>query len=203
MHPDHITSLPCATHEIERWLPIPDWVAYDVSDWGRVRSYYVPGYCGVVDRQRLKPKIVGGNPTVEGYRSVCLYKQNSRSGKTVTIHILVLEAFVGPRPRGLEGCHNDGDGSNNHLSNLRWDTRSENILDRFRHGACRVAKLTEADIPVIWARLLAKDPIKDIASDYGVTVLNIQHIKAGRRWSYITRDLPGQPTFRHRGRSSR
>lgn len=50
------------------------------------------------------------------------------------ISSLVLEAFVGLRPPGLQTCHNDGDSTNDHLSNLRWDTPSENMWDKTRHG---------------------------------------------------------------------
>lgn len=47
---------------------------------------------------------------------------------------LVLMAFIGPAPEGTEGCHNDGDVSNNHYTNLRWDTHEENCRDIIRHG---------------------------------------------------------------------
>ncbi len=50
------------------------------------------------------------------------------------VHRLVLEAFVGPCPKGMECCHNDGDPTNNNLSNLRWDTRKANSADRKKHG---------------------------------------------------------------------
>ena len=50
------------------------------------------------------------------------------------VHILVLTAFVGPRPEGMYGLHWDDDPDNNHLSNLRWGTPSENSLDANRNG---------------------------------------------------------------------
>ncbi len=50
------------------------------------------------------------------------------------VHRLVLEAFVGPCPEGMECCHHDGNPANNHVSNLRWDTRKGNAADRDRHG---------------------------------------------------------------------
>lgn len=50
------------------------------------------------------------------------------------IHRLVLAAFVGAPPEGLIGCHNDGNKLNNHVSNLRWDTYSSNMLDAVKHG---------------------------------------------------------------------
>ncbi|HXS32025.1 MAG TPA: HNH endonuclease, partial [Steroidobacteraceae bacterium] len=56
------------------------------------------------------------------------------------VHCLVLEAFVGPRPQGLVGCHYDGDVWNNHLSNLRWDTQAANIQDAIRHGTAVLEK---------------------------------------------------------------
>ena len=57
------------------------------------------------------------------------------------VHRLVLETFAGPQPRGMEACHNDGVRSNNHLSNLRWDTRSNNAKDAVKHGTSPVLKM--------------------------------------------------------------
>lgn len=54
--------------------------------------------------------------------------------KTIMGHRLVLLAFVGPPPDGMEACHNDGNRWNNHLTNLRWDTRKSNHADQFKHG---------------------------------------------------------------------
>jgi len=50
------------------------------------------------------------------------------------IHRLVLIAFVGLQPDGMEALHRDGDPGNNTLSNLRWGTHSENQLDQVAHG---------------------------------------------------------------------
>lgn len=69
---------------------------------------------------------------VSGHMSVHL----RFDGKSITrtVHSLVLEAFVGPRPDGMEGCHWDDDPSNNRVENLRWGTRSDNMNDRVRNG---------------------------------------------------------------------
>ena len=50
------------------------------------------------------------------------------------VHTLVAAAFLGPKPEGLDTCHCDGDKDNNHVSNLRYDTRRENNLDNVSHG---------------------------------------------------------------------
>lgn len=105
---------------------------YEVSDLGRVRSID-----RVVERGNgllvVKGRVLAAWPTPPmGYRAVTL----SKGGKTkkVRVHNLVLEAFVGPRPCGLMGCHDDGDLNNNLLSNLRWDTQASNVSDAVRHG---------------------------------------------------------------------
>jgi hypothetical protein len=74
------------------------------------------------------------------------------SGKIVSVHLLVLEAFVGPRPPGLEGCHANDIKADNRLVNLRWDTRKSNTRDKVRNDRIARgernawAKLTEAKI---------------------------------------------------------
>jgi hypothetical protein len=50
------------------------------------------------------------------------------------VHHLVLLAFIGPRPDGLQGLHFDDDASNNSLGNLRWGTPSANMHDCIRNG---------------------------------------------------------------------
>lgn len=64
-------------------------------------------------------------------------------GTSRRVHLLVLEAFVGPCPPGLEGCHTNGDGLDNKLTNLRWDTHAANMQDRLRHGRNPSANATE------------------------------------------------------------
>lgn len=59
---------------------------------------------------------------------------NLRAGVRRLIHRLILETFVGPCPGGMECCHNDGDPTNNALSNLRWDTSKANKADMAKHG---------------------------------------------------------------------
>lgn len=72
-----------------------------------------------------------------GYLTVNLSKDNKV--KFHLTHKLVAEAFLGPRPEGADICHNDGDKKNNCVSNLRFDSHSENCNDRARHGVCHSA----------------------------------------------------------------
>ncbi len=50
------------------------------------------------------------------------------------IHILVLEAFIGPCPPGMESCHGSNGKYDNSVSNLYWGTHSTNMQDKHRDG---------------------------------------------------------------------
>ena len=69
---------------------------------------------------------------IRRYTQVVLCKQGKPFCRRV--HRLMLEAFVGKCPKGMEACHNDGNPLNNNLANLRWGTRRENQMDRKIHG---------------------------------------------------------------------
>jgi hypothetical protein len=66
------------------------------------------------------------------YLRVALYRRGQQH--KFLVHRLVLEAFVGPCPEGMEACHNNGDPADNRLENLRWDTHSRNTVDCLQHG---------------------------------------------------------------------
>jgi hypothetical protein len=92
------------------------------------------------------------------------------------VHRLVLEAFIGLRPEGLECCHADGVRTNNRLENLRWDTHASNIADMRRHGTDPsgerhgMAKLTEQDVREIRRRYETGAVSQaSLALEFGVT----------------------------------
>jgi HNH endonuclease/NUMOD4 motif len=119
---------------MENWLPVPGYEGlYEASDQGRVRSLdRMVGNCHG-SLSRIRGKILSPAPHCRnGYPMVCLNRNGSR--EPTTVHRIVAAAFLGPRPGGMEVCHNDGDASNNRVENLRYDTRSENIRDTWRHG---------------------------------------------------------------------
>ena len=109
------------------WLPVPEWEGYyEVSDDGQVRSLD-----RVVNGRLRRGRLLSTKPSVVGYPRVALTR-GSKPTHTY-VHTLVLAAFAGPRPDGMEACHGDGDRTNNTASNLRWDTRAENAKDRIKH----------------------------------------------------------------------
>jgi hypothetical protein len=108
-----------------------------------------------------------------------------------SVHQLVLEAFGGPRPEGLQVRHKDGDRRNNALENLAWGTGKENAVDRVRHRTDPqgernpFAKLTEEQVRQIRARALAGEVSHRIAMDFPCTARNVRAIKVGRSWPHL------------------
>jgi hypothetical protein len=129
----------------EEWRPVVGYGGiYEVSNHGRVRSL-----------ERLVPHCQGGQRRISarmlkltvssttGYRVVNLRDAaGGRPSSLQSVHRLVLAAFAGPCPPGMEACHNDGDKINNHVSNLRWDTQSANNIDTVNHGGNHNANKT-------------------------------------------------------------
>jgi hypothetical protein len=105
----------------EEWRTVIGHPLYMVSDFGRVYSHRSQKY--------LRPGIASnGYPTV---------RLNGK--KTRTVHSLVIEAFIGPRPDKMEVRHKDGNRRNFVLNNLCYGTPSENQADAYRHGSRNAA----------------------------------------------------------------
>ena len=75
-----------------------------------------------------------------GYQEVNLTK-NGRQ-KVHLVHAVVLAAFTGPKPPGMQTRHLNGDSADNRLENLAYGTGSENQLDVVRHGMHNHARKT-------------------------------------------------------------
>lgn len=121
-----------ATQIPEVWRPVVGYEdSYEVSDHGRVRSIArsITTSDGTV--KRLQGKILKAAMN-RRHRHVALC--DGDGGKSYRVHRLVLAAFVGPLPDGLEVRHLDDDPNNNHRTNLVYGTRSENMRDRVVNG---------------------------------------------------------------------
>jgi hypothetical protein len=112
--------------EPEVWKPIPGFEGlYDVSNTGKVQSYRIRG-------MRTKPLLIPVLTLSQVLRGKYYVVSLGRGGgriKRYGVHRLVLEAFIGPCPEGMECCHNDGNPKNNSIDNLRWDTHINNVKD--------------------------------------------------------------------------
>ena len=169
----------------EIWKDIPGYEGkYQVSNLGRVKS--LPRIQewhhknGTVFSRSIPGRILRPGPINSGHLSVVL--GHGKPG--VLVHQLVMLAFVGEKPSGTEICHNDGNPANNHLENLRYDTRRENILDEYRSGRAKRTKLEVDQVREIRERLLSEEKVPTIASDYGVPNHIVYGIKEGRTYKW-------------------
>ena len=121
----------------EIWKPIPSTDGlYEASSFGQIRR--TGGLVTNVSGRTYthKGRVLKARVNKLGYWRVNLSVKGIRRDAQ-NVHRLVLEAFTGPCPVGMEGCHGDGDRSNNHINNLRWDTPVSNMADRSNHGTYR------------------------------------------------------------------
>ena len=175
----------------EHWLSVIGYEEYyEVSDWGRVRR--LTNGVGIPDPNR-KPTMMKLRYCPQRGQIRYLGVRLSINGvrKSFNVHSLVLTTFVGPRPKGKEAAHTDGNTRNARLSNLRWATPIENARDKMRHGTvakgskCGRSKLSEVDVLAIKRRLGRGDVGCRIASDYGVCPETVYLIKNGTNWKHL------------------
>lgn len=121
----------------EKWIAVPKYEGlYEVSDRGRVRSL------DRIDSRgwRRKGKVLSPRRHRNGHLRVDLWKNGK--GREMSVHRLVLLAFIGPCPKGMEACHWNDIPDDNRLQNLRWDDRSANLHDSVRNGSHHNANRT-------------------------------------------------------------
>ena len=171
----------------EVWKDIPGYEGeYQASTFGRIKSvqrkvisknwYTGKPFYRTVPERILKP----GRFCKSGHVSVVL--RRGTSGKPV--HQLILRTFVGEVPQGMEVLHINGNPSDNCLSNLRYGTRRENILDVYRQGN-RWRKLSTDDVEAIRFGLYCKIQVSELAVMYGVSQSIISAIKHRRIFAWL------------------
>ena len=129
----------------EIWKDIYDFDGYQVSNLGRVRTFwrkkhYDEGY-GTYRCLGNQPMIMSQSDDGNGYMKVCLYSNRTGKRYCKKVHRLVAEAFI-PIPDDdqeytVDHIKSGREGKlNNSTSNLRWITRRENIQKAYRDGCC-------------------------------------------------------------------
>jgi hypothetical protein len=165
-----------------------------VSSLGRIRSVartnVFVGRWGKTVSREIKSVIRVQTPSEGGYLGISAYLDDGKQVRIRT-HIAVLEAFRGPRPGpNHDGCHDNGDNTNNALGNLSWRTKSSNNMDKELHGTDQkgsrngAAKLNEEQVREIKVRL-STETLSSLAREFDVSVTNIWQIKTGRKWQHV------------------
>jgi hypothetical protein len=139
---------------------------------------------------------------VNGYPKAGLWRDNKEMQEYV--HRLVLKTFVGPCPHGMQACHSNGDPVDARLTNLRWDTQTNNERDKIGHGtyfnrprrrlgeAGPNVKLTNEKVDEIHSMHADGVPQRVIARRIGTSPSNVWRILHGKTWMHLHPNEVGQ-----------
>lgn len=172
-------------------VPIPSYPGYSIGPHGDVythrrRKGLGKGNGGIVVidsamRRKLNPYRGHG-----GYQYVAI--STSRGQRGIPVHALLMDAFVGPLPKGQEVRHLDGNPANNALANLAYGTRKQNAEDRMRCGK-RLSgdthprrKLSEEKVADIRSRPRSRLLVASLMTEFGMSESGIRGVLSGRTW---------------------
>ena len=178
--------------ESEAWKPVAGHEGlYSVSSLGRIRAEEkVALHCDGRICKRKQKVMSPGQSKKSLYLSVRLLGHDG-TYTTYYVHSLVLEAFKGPRPNGMEACHCDGDRQHNAIANLRWDTRSGNHADKKQHGTATIGeshpmrKLTDEKVMDMRKKRAAGASVTQLANEFNVSRMTAHRAATGRSWSHL------------------
>lgn len=116
-------------------------------------------------------------------------------GKSFTkaVHRVVAEAFLERPLEDSEVNHKDGDKLNNHVSNLEWVSRGDNIKHAydFELRGCKGslnanAKVSEEQVHEICKELCKGLSVRAVSEDLGVSRYIVSKIKSKKNWVFIS-----------------
>lgn len=172
-----------AEQQTEVWKPVVGYEdRYEVSDQGRVRSKNMRLRVvinGVEATRKHKGKMLKPGRMSTGHLTVALGR-----GHTRPVHQLVMEAFVGVRPKNADVAHNNGDSTDNRLCNLRYASRTSNNQDFVFHGK---TKLSVEQVHMVRrvANDLPKGGKKLLAAELGISPSTISDVLARRTYWHV------------------
>ena len=173
--------------DAEIWKDIPGYAGkYQASTLGRIKSlerkvpsknhYTGQPFMRTIPERLLKP----GRFCKSGHLSVVL----GRGENSKPVHQIIMTTFVGDTPNGMEILHINGNPTDNRLSNLRFGTRTENILDVYRQGG-KWRKLYIDDVEAIRFGLYCGIQGSELAKMFDVSQSTISAIKHGRIYEWL------------------
>jgi hypothetical protein len=124
-----------------------------------------------------------------GYFIVNIHNHKGRH--TRLVHQLILETFVGPKPKSLICRHLDGTKTNNNRTNLTWGTDKENSQDTIAHGRANrgeknpLAKISKDDVLEIRRRRRLGESTIALAKFYGLNQCHVNAICVGASWAWV------------------
>jgi hypothetical protein len=173
----------------EEWRSVPEFIGYEVSSFGRVRS---TNRLSGKRRGLIKGKELVQTPNRGGYPEVRLFKDSKSTAKVV--HRLVANAFIPNDYSKSQVNHKDGNKLNNKASNLEWMNNSENQKHAYKLGlqpskageSNNKATITDKDVTKLKLLYNSGKTTKEVSELIGVNLSIVRHIIYGRTWKSNT-----------------
>ena len=136
--------------------------------------------------------LLQGGKDKDGYRKVILCKNGKR--EYWRVNVLVLTTFIGPPPLSMKNptaAHENGEKSDNRLSNLRWSTQKDNIADKQNHGTAQIGEkhpqscLTEDKVRLIREMRASGSKWREIAETVCEKLATVHAAGSGRNWTHL------------------
>ena len=185
----------------EVWKDVPGHGGhYEASSFGRIRvkqRVVFKGHrTGRNISQTYKPRLLSLKGR-DKYGHISVHIGVGGVKYSVFVHRLVLLAFVGPQPEGMECCHNNGIAFDNRPENLRWDTHFNNNGDRKKHGNYAVgekhcmAKISNLQAVEIYEKLKDGRTGVSLAREYAISSSQVSRINKGRHGALLAMGIAG------------
>lgn len=169
------------------WRPVVGYEqSHEVSQDGQIRSLGRVLVDSLGRSRTIPGKLIKPTKKTNGYMHITLNAGGRQ--KTLHVHRVVLEAFVGPCPEGMEALHRNGVQSDNRLANLRWGTHLENCIDRSKHGGSGTVLNYQLAQQIRGMKGQATQV--EIARQFGVSQPMVGKILMGRFWNVPMEDSP-------------
>lgn len=175
---------------METWKPVIGYEGiYEVSDTGRVKRI-----AGWSDGRKTKPVgILRINPN-KRYARVILHNKLIGDPKYLLVHRIVMAAFVGPLPSGMEVNHKNGKKHDNRLENLEYMTHPDNQLHahrvlkihHFKGSESGTAKVNESQVALMRELRRQGWMLKDLAVKFGLSISTICWICKNKAWRHVS-----------------
>ena len=165
--------------------PIPSVIGYSASKNGQIISHH-----------KLEPFALKQTNHTQGYKQVNL--KTSKGFRTKLVHVLVLEAWVGPRPEKHVVNHKNGDKTDNRLDNLEYITQTENMKHSYAKGLSpkpptrygedlkHLAKMTTEKVLALREET-DREPgyLERLGVKYGISAATVSKILLRQTWKHI------------------
>jgi len=119
------------------------------------------------------------------------YLQVGINRKKILVHKLIAETFIGPRPKGCEIAHRNGNSHENAAQNLCYLTHRDNEAMKVQHGTSLrgeknpFAVLSKRQVVEIKIALKNQIAGRILSQKYHVCEAVISQIKHNKRWGWL------------------